>query len=383
MIKLNIRLTMFILSIVSLLPAQDTIQKEIELRKHYFEGYVYLISQDALGTKDAYSVATSLNIIGEFVLLGKTNKQRSSHFDYWIYTTEPSNPEESVPDMAEKAGLLWNTNDLGSNIFMSGIGVMAFRQQLFEDKLSLRIGKLFPGVYYQSNYYAPNNSETHMNNMLTGNPVSSWFGSLGLGAMAEYESNKWFFGKLGVHDANANKEIDFKTISDGKFLYISELGIKGSNAKKEYRFSILYSYVNELPGLSAEHGFSLGGVYNFGENSNWGVYGRYSFRNGGNGNTEPDKANENVLASGGYLGVSRKTPWKLDKAEIGGAYFVGRPSVHQIDLGKQTQYGIETYFKWSFQELLHAAFDFQLVNTGNRLEPIIGLRVKAGWNTLF
>lgn len=382
MIKLKITLTVLFISIVSLLKAQDTIPASFEPKQHSFEGYVYLISQDALRISDAYTVANSLNLIGEFVLFGKNNTNSSTHFDYWVYTTEPSDPEESVPNMAKKTGLLWNTNDLGSESYTQGIGVMTIRQQLFQDKLALQAGKMFPGVHYQSNYYAPNNSETHMNNMLTGNPVSTWFASLGLGFIAQYEGDKWF-GKLGIHDATADDEIDFKSLSDGKFLYITELGIKQANKDKENKLSILYSYVDELPNKTAEHGISLGGVYYFGANQLWGAYGRYSIRNGGLGKDASSESEENVLINGGFVGVSKTAPWNLEKAEIGGSCFVGLPSNYQIGLGMKTQTGIETYFKWNFKKLLQAAFDFQLIYTGEQVEPIIGLRLKAGWSTLF
>ena len=69
--------------------------------------------------------------------------------------------------------------------------------------------------------------------------------------------------------------------------------------------------------------------------------------------------------------------------EVGGSYFIGKPSNYQVSLGSKTQYGIETYFKYNFKPLIQAAFDFQLINTGNRFEPIIGVRIKGGWNTLF
>jgi len=382
MIKLKITLTVLFISTVSLIKAQDTISTSFEPRQHYFEGYIYLISQDAVNVSDAYTVANSVNLIGQFVLFGKNNKKSGTYFDYWLYTTDPSNPEESVPSLAKKTGLLWNTNDLGSESYTQGIGVMTIRQQLFEDKLSLQAGKMFPGVHYQSDYYAPNNSETHMNNMLTGNPVSTWFTSLGLGFMAEYEGKNWF-AKLGIHDATASDEIDFNSLSDGKFLYLTELGIKQTTNDKTNKFSILYSYINELPNKTAEHGISIGGVYYFGADQLWGAYGRYSFRSGGKGFDSSTESEENVLINGGFVGVSRTAPWSLKKAEIGGAFFVGAPSNYQVNLGMKTQTGIETYFKWNFKKLIQAAFDFQVIHTGEKVEPIIGARLKAGWSTLF
>ncbi len=383
MINKQVLLAVLFLGIASNLFCQETSSaKNDTLRKSSFEGYAYLISQDALGNKDAYTVAASINLIGEFVLFGKTSKKSSTHFDYWLYTTEPSNPEESVPELAQRAGLLWNTNDFGTTIFNSGIGVMAFRQQLFEDKLSIRAGKLFPGVYYQSNYYAPNNSETHMNSMLTSNPVTSWFGSLGLGLMAEYEADTWF-GKLGIHDATAIEELDFKTLGDGKFLYITELGLKQQKGDKENRFSVLYSYTDELTNKTAEQSISLGGVYYFGAEQSWGTYARYSFRDGGVGKDATSASEENVAKNGGFIGISKSAPWRLAKAEIGGSYFMGQPSNYQMSLGSKTQSGIETYFKYNFKPLIQAAFDFQLINTGNDFVPIIGARFKVGWSTLF
>ena len=47
----------------------DSIAKNQPKNKHFFEVYAYLISQDALHT-NKISVANSLNIIGDFVILG-------------------------------------------------------------------------------------------------------------------------------------------------------------------------------------------------------------------------------------------------------------------------------------------------------------------------
>ncbi len=54
-----------------------------------------------------------------------------------------------------------------------------------------------------------------------------------------------------------------------------------------------------------------------------------------------------------------------------------------MSIGSKTQSGIETYFKWNFKPSIQAAFDFQLINTGNDFVPIIGARFKAGWSALF
>ncbi len=360
--------------------SDDSIADNRPKNEHFFEAYVYLISQDALQSKDAFSVANSLNIIGDFVLLGR-NKSNSTHLDYWVYTTEPSNPEESVPELANNAGLLWNTNDLGTNVFLSGIGVLAFRQNLLNDRLLIKAGKLFPGVHYQSNYYAPNNSEVHMNNMLSGGPTSSWFGLLGLGLMAEYTDDYWF-GKAGIHDASAVKEIDFESLSDGAFMYIFEAGIKANNSL-DRRVSLLYSYVDDKPDKSPENAWSLGGVYEFGEQGFWSLYGRYTLREGGLGKTEEVRIEDNKVIHGGFLGTTKKSPFHWKKAEIGLAWFIGVPTDYQVSIGSNTQTGIETYFRWNFKKLIQAAFDFQLIHTGVHLEPIIGARFKVGWNTLF
>ena len=49
----------------------------------------------------------------------------------------------------------------------------------------------------------------------------------------------------------------------------------------------------------------------------------------------------------------------------------------------KTQSGIEMYFKWNFKKLIQAAFDFQLIYTGEKVEPIIVAKLKAGWSKLF
>jgi hypothetical protein len=220
-----------------------------------------------------------------------------------------------------------------------------------------------------------------MNNMLSGNPVSSWFGSLGLGTLVEYTDKHWF-GKVGIHDASAIKEIDFESLTDGVFLYNIELGIK-ANHPLERKISILYAYTNEKPDKSSENSWNLGGVYEFGEHGLWSLYGRYTIREGGVGKTEAAKVEDNKIIHGGFIGTTKKAPFNWGKAEMGFTYFIGAPTDYQISLDSKTQTGIETYFRWNFKKLIQATFDFQLINTGNRIEPIIGARFKVGWNTLF
>ena len=151
----------------------------------------------------------------------------------------------------------------------------------------------------------------------------------------------------------------------------------------ENKISVLYSYTDELTNKTAEHSISLGGVYYFGAEKSWGTYARYSFRDGGVGKDAASASEENVAKNGGFIGISKSAPWRLAKAEIGGAYFMGQPSNYQISLGSKTQTGIETYFKYNFKPLIQAAFDFQLINTGTNFVPIIGVRFKAGWSALF
>ena len=83
------------------------------------------------------------------------------------------------------------------------------------------------------------------------------------------------------------------------------------------------------------------------------------------------------------IGTTKKGPFNWEKAEMGFTYFIGAPTDYQISLDRKTQTGIETYFRWNFKKLIQATFDFQLINTGNRIEPIIGARFKVGWNALF
>lgn len=249
---------------------------------------------------------------------------------------------------------------------------------MFDDRLELGAGKLFPGMLFASNPYSASNTSSFMAKPISGDPVTSYFEAIGLGVVAEYSSASWFIGG-GFTDAKAEDEFDFGSLGDGVFAWVGEGGWRPTRSDGGATTVSLLAYrVDERVELAGEHGVALHFVHEFGgDGADHGLFGRYTWRTGGEGLTPEAAGKESPMSQGGHLGWSWNRAFGDARHRLAAALMYGRPNETRQARGAPSRLGIEVFWKFAPWEWLELTGDIQLVaNADGALETIPGVRIK-------
>jgi carbohydrate-selective porin OprB len=191
--------------------------------------------------------------------------------------------------MRGKAGLLWDTNDINVDSSTTQFGVFGIRQFFYNDHLELGVGKVFPGMIHTENPYSANNSETFTSKIISSSAVGGYFEAIGLGANLKYWGKNWFI-QGGFSDAKAESEFDFDSLGDGVIAWTVELGWAPRITAGDTALSVLAFRVDETPTLTRQDGWALAATHDFGESAKYGVFGRFTWADGGEGIADKEPA---------------------------------------------------------------------------------------------
>jgi carbohydrate-selective porin OprB len=192
----------------------------------------------------------------------------------WINSVGLFGGLQSAGAMRDKSGLLWDTNDIGTDTSATSILVLGVEQQLLDDQLTLGFGKLFPGQYFLENPYNANNSDTFQNKLISGNPVTAMWESIGIGIVGQY---RWqnIFTQFGIIDATAQEEIDFSSFFNGGNTWVWEWGWQETMHGGEQKVSAAIDHVDDRDDYESEQGITINAVYEW-PNTQHAVFGRYT-----------------------------------------------------------------------------------------------------------
>jgi hypothetical protein len=124
----------------------------------------------------------TFDVIGKFTLMARpTGTFGNTDLILWMNSSDKLGGVDSAPDMAAEAGLLWDTNDIGSDSSSTTPLVLAIDQWFLDNKASVGVGKYFPGQAYLTSAYTADNSNSFTSKMISSNPVVSWWEALGIG----------------------------------------------------------------------------------------------------------------------------------------------------------------------------------------------------------
>jgi hypothetical protein len=83
-----------------------------------------------------------LDLIGAQALVERPANQNigSASLIYWVFSVDNFGDMQSTEDFANKASLLWPTNDVAVSDSFTAFGVFAWQQNLMQDRLVLDVG---------------------------------------------------------------------------------------------------------------------------------------------------------------------------------------------------------------------------------------------------
>jgi carbohydrate-selective porin OprB len=344
---------------------------------NFFEGALTGLYQNALQAGEDTG-NYEIDLIGSFVLNeGFSDRVGDTDLVFWAFSVNNLGNFQSTGQMQQKAGLLWATNDIDVDSSVTQFGVLGVRQFFYSDRLELGVGKMFPGMIHTESNYTANNSETFMSKIVAASAVGSYFEAIGLGANLEYEAENWFV-QGGFSDAKAESEIDFESLFDGVWSWTAEAGWAPRDLDGSSSVSVLAFRTDRTATLTRQNGWAIAATHDFGDTGQYGIFGRYTWADGGEGITPENRANELPLKSGGFVGFAWNRPFGRENDQLGIAAVFGEPTRHQRELGYNTQYGIESFWRFNLGSYVRLGPSIQLLhNRESDLEVVLGFRLKA------
>jgi hypothetical protein len=321
-----------------------------------------------------------VDLIGAQTLVERPAKQSigSASLIYWVFSVDNFGDMQSTADFANKAGLLWPTNDVAVSESFTAFGVFAWQQNLMQDRLVLDVGKLFLGNFVLESPYTASNTETFMSRVISNDMAGRYFDTIGLGSQLLYKGDNWF-ASGGFADATAEDEFDFDSFSNGDWTVYGEAGYRLERSISGISvISLLTTSASATSTLNSQESVSLAFTHEFGSGgTDYAVFGRYTFADGGSGKMAESQAAALPLDNGGFVGFAWNRPFDREAQQIGAALMYGEPTDYREAQGFTDQYGIETYWKFDVREWLRLTGDLQILNNiDDKIETVPGFRLK-------
>jgi hypothetical protein len=253
------------------------------------------------------------------------------------------------------------------------ISALWWEQQLASKKISYRVGQLYAPALWGTNKYLGDDRYSFMNTVLSTNQGVPWAGgSRGVGATATYQSD-WISMSAGFQDAKGDqKNIDFSSFSDGKFMYLGEMSFDPhiyEQGAGSYKFTVGYNdATGSGTGVSERDGWgiTLSGRQDFPDNFGLFAIYRRSWEREVNG----------AKATAG-AGVVFTEPFGWSNDWLGVGYFYADPSNAQY----QDEHGVEAYWRMQLTHRLELTPDVQVYltpakDTEDDISVVFGLRLR-------
>jgi porin len=155
------------------------------------------------------------------------------------------------------------------------VNILYWRQDLFEKRLSLYVGKIHPNEYISLSMFNNDERAQFLNGSSDGNMTFASDGAYAGGAAAEFQATRHVYIHALVVDTEGSQEANLKTLTDRKYMESIELGwFSGSPGKRfrDYR-------VNFWRDDTATLGSGVGGGIGFEREirNGWAPFGRLGF----------------------------------------------------------------------------------------------------------
>lgn len=324
----------------------------------------------------------SLDAIGAVVLANRgAGTLGNTNLILWVNSADKIGGLDSAPELAGKAGLLWDTTDNPSDSASTSLLTLGLEQWFLDSRLSVGVGKFFPGQFFLLSAYTADNSNTFTNKMVSGNPVAGFWESIGLGLGSAYYGDHWTL-QAGMVDAQATADgLDFSSFGKGKYAYVLEFTYEPANPNGMTSLSALAYLVDEHDDLKTERGLVGQFTHEFGNQAEYATFGRYTLKSGGTGKTSAARDSELPVEHGGFVGVAWNRPFGRDNQQLAAAALYGEATSFKESQDFNDQYGAELYWKFQPSRWFHITPAMQLLrNRDDQIETVLGLRAFIGFN---
>ncbi|MCV6583896.1 MAG: hypothetical protein OIF47_00025 [Marinibacterium sp.] len=326
-----------------------------------------------------------LDLIGTLQLSpGGAGARGETRLAFWALGNHTIGGTRSTSAFSRQAGLLWDTNDGESPDPDWSLGVFALQQDVSTQlgTLTFDLGKLYAGNNLAELPYTGDDRDTFLSQIIASDAAGRWYDRIGLGIGLGIEGEGWF-AKSVISDASAtDRGFDFSTLSDGSNLVAVEAGLTPQIAGRDSRVSLMPYLISGSTDFSRERGLVLVFSHDLSPSPEAGgadrvLFGRYTYRTGGEPLSQGARDDARPLKHGGLLGMAFNRPFGQEDQQVGIAAMYGAASDTARADGLGSQSGIEAYWKTSLGRHAEITGDLQVINRDSSgLEYIPGIRVK-------
>jgi hypothetical protein len=283
---------------------------------------------------------------------------------------------QSASEMAAKGGLLWPTNDGDVSGFSGSLPLLAWSQRLAGDRLQIWAGKLWPQLFFVKQSLAGDNPSGFMSQLISNDMAARYYDLAGLGVFAEYSGTHWFV-RGSFSDAQAEREFDVSSFTEGNWTWIAEGGWRSERTDGATSLSVLFSAVDDTLDVEGETAHSLAFSHDLAASKHT-LFGRYTYRRGGAPLTEAGIELAKPLDRSAFVAWAWNGPFGLERHLLAVALLYGEPIEFTDALGFDIQYGLEVFLKVHVGSWLEITPDLQLIrNRSDALEIVPGLRLRV------
>jgi hypothetical protein len=254
---------------------------------------------------------------------------------------------------------------------------LVWQQEFLQEQLMITAGKLFMGNFVLTSDYYAANTTGFMNRAISNDRAGRYFDIIGLGMQARWQQERWY-ASVGFADAKAEDEFDFDSLSDGKLIWTGEFGVATGLGEHRSEVAIMLATIDQTDKFQDEDSVSLAFQHDYADQAEYALYGRYTWRNGGQVQTGRDPNSELHTKQGGFVGWRWNRAFGYQNQQFAVAGFDGKMNAWQRSTGfDRHQYGMETFWRYDWKEWASITFDLQVMkNIESEWEAVPGLRFK-------
>ena len=172
--------------------------------------------------------AHEADLIGEWRLMDSEDYGKG-RFQYWFLHVQTWGKNRGA-EFQKGAGSAWELNDIDTSRSdtLNAIGMLWWEHLLFEDRVRLVLGKIYPAVVVGTNRFLGDDRTEFNMETLGIDPVMTVGENRALGAFLQLRPFGGFYVSGLWVDADSNtRSLDFRSVNNGDYGWVSEVGWEG------------------------------------------------------------------------------------------------------------------------------------------------------------
>jgi porin len=245
------------------------------------------------------------------------------------------------------------------------VNILYWRQDLFNERLSLYIGKIHPNEYISLSMFNNDERAQFLNGGSDGNLTFASDGTYAGGAAVELQATQHVYIHALVVDTEGSPQGDLKTLADRKYMESIEFGWLGGSPGKQFRDYRMNFWRDDTATLGSGDGGGIGFEHEL--RNGWTPFGRLGFAS--NTGTAIKQVEE--------LGLDQVKPFGRRGDMYGISFIHSEPSLG----AKHHESVMETFYRLRITKSVDLGPDLEISNHPTYASkayttPLLGMRMR-------